>query len=130
MAWKRAGPAEAEGGGVEGAILIRGDLIGEMRYDLVLVFVEFVLRSRMEEVYERNPSSPWRRRSYEATARPAKIALQFHIEVLTLSSAFEFVVSYFFEVGLLTYALQFDTPYLPRLVKWMLLTGNSNFMVF
>ena len=52
------------------------------------------------------------------------------LKLLTLSSAFEFVVSCFFEVGLLTYALQFDTPYLPRLVKWMLLTGNSNFMVF
>jgi hypothetical protein len=69
----------------------------------------------MEEVYERNPSSPRRRRNYEATARPAKIALELHVEVLTLSSAFEFVVSYFFDVGLLTYKLQFDASYLPRL---------------
>ena len=88
MAWKRAGPAEAEGGGVEGAMLIRGDLIGEMRSDLVLVFVQVVLRSRMEEVYERNPSSPRRRRSYEARARPAKIALELHVE------AFDFVLGF------------------------------------
>ena len=129
MAWKRAGPAEAEGGGVEGAMLIRGDLIGEMRSDLVLVFVQVVLRSRMEEVYERNPSSPRRRRNFEATARPAKIALELHVEVLTLSSAFEFVVSYFFDVGLLTYKLQSDTSYLPRLAIWTCLIGVSIFMV-
>ena len=50
--------------------------------------VEVVLRSRMEEVYERNPSSPRRRRSYEARARPAKIALELHVE------AFDFVLGF------------------------------------
>ena len=51
------------------------------------------------------------------------------LKLLTLSSACEFVVSYFFDVGLLTYKLQFDTPYLPRLAIWTCLIGVSIFMV-
>jgi hypothetical protein len=51
------------------------------------------------------------------------------LKLLTLSSAFEFVVSYFLEVGLLTYKLQVDTPYLPRLAIWTFLIGVSMFMI-
>jgi hypothetical protein len=51
------------------------------------------------------------------------------LKLLTLSSAFEFVVSYFFDVGLLTYKLQVDASYLPRLAIWTFLIGVSMFMI-
>ena len=48
VAWKRAGPAEADGGGVDGAMLVRKILIGEMVFELSIKFVNL----RYEEVYE------------------------------------------------------------------------------
>jgi len=49
VAWKRVRPAKADGGGVDGAMLIRRMLVGEVVLELSIKFVDL----RMEEVYER-----------------------------------------------------------------------------
>ena len=40
VAWKRAGPAEADSGGADGAMLIRKVLMGEMVFELSINLVD------------------------------------------------------------------------------------------